>query len=295
MLNFEDFEFQLIIERLHINKDIDEYSDRIYSIINNSTKDKFKFTDLPPKLNIKKLIINIKKMNDGLSGELNLNKSKKTKDGWIIYINLKNGFKLYTLKHELNHALRLTLIGKDKMIKNLNYIKSQNIFAFSKNNEMDQFFYLMYLANDEEINSKIMETNGFIKEVMLKWDVSSLSKNDFLYIIKSSDAYKQSEYMINFKCEDLFKNWDNNKLNKLFYILEENKYELDRIQSSRFSKLRILVKTFKDILINTTNFIDQDHKIYKPIKGKDFYKKWIPYQGNKLRKRLYSLYDHYCV
>jgi hypothetical protein len=160
---------------------------------------------------------------------------------------------------------------------------------------MDQFFYLMYLANDEEINSKIMETNGLIKEVMLKWSVSNLSKNDFLYIIKGSDAYKQSEDMINFKCEDLFNNWDNNKLNKLFYILEENKYDLDRIQSSRFSKLRLVFKSLKDILKNTTNFTDQDHKIYKPKKGKDFYNKWIPYQGNKLRKRLYSLYDYYSI
>lgn len=287
------FDFQLIIERLHINKDIDEYSDKIYNLIKSSNKVKFEFDDLPPKLNIIKLIINLQKMRVGLSGELDLNKSKKTENGWIIYINLKEDFKLYSLKHELNHALRLTLIGKDKMIKNLNYIKSQNIFTFSKNNEMEQFFYLMYLANDEEINSKIMETNGLIKEVMSKWNVSSLSKNDFEYIIKGSDAYKQSEDMINFKCENIFKNWDSNKLNKLFYILEENKSELDRIQSGRFSKIRLIIKAFKDILSNTTNFNNQDNKIYKPIRGKEFYNKWITSQGTKLRKRLYSLYDHY--
>lgn len=293
---FEDFnQFNLIVERLHINKEIDDYSDKIYPMISNSNKSNFEFTDLPTNLNISKLTINIKDMSPGVIGQLDLNKSKETKTGWIIHIDLKKEFNLYVLKHELNHALRLTLIGKDKMIKNLNYIKSQNIFTFSnsKDNEMDYFFYLMYLANDEEINSKVMETNGFIKEIISKWEVNNLSKDQFDYIIKSTDAFKQSNELINFKCDDLFKKYDENKLNKLFYILEENKSELDRIQDSRFSKLKSIIKTFKEIFINRTGFNKDDKNIYKPKKGKNFYDTWIPSQGQKLKKRIYSLYDHY--
>lgn len=291
---FKDFnQFNLIIERLHINKEIDEYSDKIYPIIYNSNKSYFEFTDLPSKLNISKLVINIKDMKPGLSGQLDLNKSKETKNGWIVYVNLKKNFNLYTLKHELNHALRLTLIGKNKMIKNLNYIKSQNIFSFSKDKEMDYFFYLMYLSNDEEINAKVMETNGLIKEIMNKWEVDKLSKNDFDYIIKSTEDFKQSNELINFKCDDLFKNYDENKLNKLFYILEENKSELDRIQDSKFSKLKLIIKTFRDIFNNKTGFNQDDRNIYKPKRGKKFYDTWIPSQGDKLKKRIYSLYEHY--
>jgi len=291
---FEDFnQFNLIIERLHINKEIDEYSDEIYPIISNSNKSKFEFTDIPDKLNISKLIINIKDMKSGLSGQLDLNKSKETKNGWIIYIDLKKDFNLYTLKHELNHSLRLTLIGKDQMIKNLNYIKAQNTFIFSKDKQLEYFFYLVYLANDEEINSKVMETNGLIKEVMTKWGVNKLSKVDFDYIIKGSDAFKQSNELINFKCDNLFKNYDENKLNKLFYILEENKSELDRIQDNVFSKLKLVIKTLRDIFNNKTGFEKKDLNIYKPKKGKKFYDNWIPSQGHKLKKRIYSLYDHY--
>lgn len=290
---FEDFDqFNLIIERLHINKDIDDYSDKIYPLISNSSRLLFEFTDLPDNLNISKLIIGIRKMPGGTLGRLDLNNSKKTKSGWVIYIDLKKGFNLDTLKHELNHALRLTLVGKDKMIKNLNYIRAQNIFI-SKDNEMEYFFYLMYLSNDEEINSKVMETNGLIKEVMSKWEVDKLTKEQFDYIIKSSDAYKQSNELINFKCDDLFKGYKENKLNKLFYILEENKSELDRIQDSRFSTIKKIIKLFKDIFKNTTEFNQDDNKIYKPKKGKKFYDKWIPSQGHKLKKRIYSLYDHY--
>lgn len=289
--DFKDFEFQLVIERLHINTDIDEYSDKIYDVIKNKpSKNKFEFSDLPPSLNISKLIINISKMNKGLSGELNLDKSKNTSNGWIIYINLKEDFMLYSLKHELNHALRLTIVGKDKMIRNLNHIKASNIFIY-KNQELEKFFYLMYLANEEEINSKIIETYGMIKEVMKKMKITSLTKSQFIYLIKESDGYKQSDELINFKCEKLFKDWDNNKLNKLFYILEENKNELDRI-SGRFSKIKLLIKSIRDIFNNNTNFDLSDDKIYNANKDSKFYNRYLPSQGKKLRKRLYSLYDH---
>lgn len=290
---FEDFnQFSLIIERLHINTEIDEYSDQIYPIL-KSNKNQFEFDDLPIKLNISKLIINIKDMRPGVSGSLNLDKSNKTKDGWVIYIDLRKDFNLDTLKHELNHALRLTLLGKDKMIKNLNYIKSQNILALSKDNEMDYFFYLVYLANDEEINAKIMETNGLIKEVMNRWGVTKLTISEFDYIIKSSDGFKQYNQLIDFKCDNLFKKYSENKLNKLFYILEENKSELDRIQDSKFSKFKLIIKTFKDVFFNKTGFNQDDKKIYKPKKGKKFYDTWIPSQGEKLKRKIYSLYDHY--
>ena len=94
ILDYKDLEFHMIIERLHINKEIDEYGDKIYEIIKNSKKNKFNFTDLPVKLNISELIIELKQLLPGVSGELNLDKSKKSKLGWTIYINLKKDFYL---------------------------------------------------------------------------------------------------------------------------------------------------------------------------------------------------------
>ena len=297
MINIKNFELFLITEKLHINKELDEYSDEIYTLMKKSDENKFEFTDIPNKLNICKLIINIKHLKAGLSGQLDLNKSKETKDGWVIYIDLKKHFMLYTLKHELNHALRLTLIGKDKMIKNLNHLKAQNIFAFSKNDEIDNFFYIMYLANDEEINARVMETNGLIKQVFSGVGgyrtYDKITKEYFNSIITGSDAYGTANELINFKCDDIFKKFNENQLNKLFYILEENKSELDRIQDSKFTKLKLIIKTFKDIFNNKTGFSLDDTNIYKPKKGKEFYDKWIPAQGEKLKRRLYSLYDHY--
>lgn len=287
---FKDFNIiNLMCERLHVNNDIDTYSDIIYPIISNSKEVRFEFTDLPVTLNISKLVINIKDMKPGLSGELDLNKCKKTNKGWIIHINLKIGFYLYSLKHELNHALRLTLVGKDKMIKNLNHIKAQNIFG-SFDKDLDYFFYLMYLANDEEINAKVIETSGLIKEIVGN---NKLKTDEFYSIIRDSDAYRNSNLLIDFSCDVVFKKWDENKLNKLFYILEENKSALDRIQDSKFTKIKLIIKYFRDSIKNTTRFDIVDMNVYNPKVGKKFYDKWIPSQGEKLKRRLLSLQDHY--
>jgi hypothetical protein len=128
---------------------------------------------------------------------------------------------------------------------------------------------------------------------MNKWVVDKLSKNEFYFIIKGTDAYRQSNELIGFSCNSVFKKYDENKLNKFFYILEENKSELDRIQDSYFSKLRLIVKVFRDVFKNKTSFKQDDKNIYKPKKGKKFYDRWIPSQGEKLKKRILSLYDHY--
>jgi hypothetical protein len=293
--DFRDFnQVNLIVERLHINKEIDRYSNLIYPLITNSEKSYFEFIDTPNNSNIHKLRINIKKLPNGVSGQLDIGKSHKTKLGWIIYINLKKNFNLHTLTHELNHALRLTLIGKDKMIRNLNHIKASNIFD-TKDDEIKYFLYLIYLANDEEINAKVAETHGLIKDIINKLDTGELSKNYFNTIIYYSDALEIANKLINFKCEDTFKKYNNNQLNKLFYLLEENKLELDRIQDTWFSKIKIIIKIFKDLLSNKTGLSQIDDKIYKPRRGKKFYDRWIPSQGQKLKKRIYSLYDHYSL
>lgn len=288
---YSNFEFKLISERLHLNKEVDLYSDQIYDIIKNSDKLKFEFCDIPKKINITKLIINLKDNNDGNLGSLNLDKCKKTNKGWIIEIDLVRNFKLNTLKHELNHALRLTLLGKDKMISNLNYLKSSLLFSNSNNDEIDRFFLIIYLANDEEINATISELNGYIKEVMSYRGVDKLSRNDFEYILKLSDAYKKANMLINFSCKGNFKSFSKNDLNKFFYLLEENKTELDTIQKSKFYTIRTIFKTIKDTIFNKISF--NDNKLYKPNKNDIFYDRWINKQGNKLLKRIYSLYDHY--
>jgi hypothetical protein len=59
------------------------------------------------------------------------------------------------------------------------------------------------------------------------------------------------------------------------------------------SKLKMVIKLFRDIFNNKTGFVENDRNVYKPKKGKKFYDNYIPSQGEKLKRRIYSLYEHY--
>lgn len=290
--NYKNFRYKLIVERLGINDEIDEYSDKIYHILKNSKNKKHVFTDLPTSLNIYKLEINkLDSKSFNKHGELDINSSKKTKVGWYIIINLSIDFTIDTLKHEMNHALRLSLIGKDKIIKDLNYLKSRGIFINLRNNDIERFFYTIYLASEEEVNAKVIQTHGYIKELMNQQKITKLNRKHFEYIIKTSEAYLDAEYLKEFDCYKNFKNFNKNQLNKFFYLIEENKNKLDNIKDSNFRTIRLVVKVIKDLLFNKITF--DDNFIYKPQKDADYYNKWINGQSEKLKRKLYRLYDFY--
>lgn len=280
--NFEEY----ILERLHINNDVDKYSSEIYSIMKNSNDSIFIFDNIPLNMNIIKLTIRLENISD--MGFLNLDKCKKTKNGWIIEIVLREDFKLSTLEHELFHTLRLTLLEKDKVIRNLNYIRSFNIFNEKEHPEIMDFLEIVYLSNDEEINAKIHEFDGYVKSII---GDQRITKEEFKTLIISSDILNICNLLINFKCDNLFKKYDSNKLNKMFYLLEENKNKLDRYEISKFRKFIYMINR-----IFSKNYYKPqivDNRVYMPIKGKSFYDDWISKQGQKLKNRIYSLYDRY--
>ena len=283
-----------LYERLHIKKEIDEYSEEIYDDIYKSEVKKVKFNNLPINLNIYELNIQIVDFLFFKSnGFLDSNKSFKSKNGWVIYIKLKRDFSILTLKHELNHAYRLTVIGKENVMKNLNHINSKNIFLNIKNSELEYFFSLLYFANDEELNSKVIETHGDIKDSMKQYGVDKLTNDQFRELIINTEGYAIAQMLINFKCSKIFTKLSENNINKMFYYLEENKTELDKIQISKFRSIKMFIKMFKDQYLNNTSFDFEDVDIYKPRKGIKFYDNWINKQGEKLKRRLLSLNDHY--
>ena len=288
--NFNNF--TLIKERLHIDIDMDVYSDKIYKIIKESNENKFVFFDTPG--NINKLTILLTDDIKGY-GELNLNNSYDTENGWYIEILLKSDFLLDTLKHELYHALRLTLLNKDKIIKKLNYLKSGNIFSNKKYKNIEFFMYMLYLASDEEINAKIQEFHGHIKEIMNEFNISKLNSEQFKSMLMMSRSYEISNELLNFDIYDNFKNWDENKINKFFYILEDNKKELDKIEDNKwFKKVRLILKSIKDNFKNSYNIdLYSDDYIYKANKDIKYYEKYFKRQGNKLKRKLSKLFDNY--
>lgn len=307
MRRIEKFNLFLINEKLHINTDIDEYTSKMYtymkSKIKNSTNpNRIEFTfddDIPSKLNMCEIKVKICKLPEGVSGRLNVLLCKNTDKGWKIVIELTQHFKLNILLHEMNHALRLTYMGKNKAIKALNYTNSQS--RFPKNDNIDEFFYAIYLANDEEIASRLPEVHGDIKEFMTKFSMNKLSKKDFMYILEGTKAYNDAQFLIQFDCRKCL-NLDEQKMNKFFVMLEDNASELSNIHKNMFSSdksspsfisfFKILLKKFKDSM-NSNNLLDNDAKKYSPKKGEKYYNNWIHSQGEKLKRKILSLYDHY--
>lgn len=301
--SFTDF---LITEKLHINKEIDDLSNRIYDIVrSDDSKDEFIIKDIPEKLDFSEVVIKFpKKMAANLGGSLDVNKCHKGRDGkWKIYIILrKHRHFLDSLKHELQHAFRLTKMSRQEMSRKLNYLKSGPFFKSMTSGSdlaegIDDFFFVIYLASDEEIVASVAEAHGNITELMNRIGLDKLSKQDFTDIIKYTNSYHKSKKLIDFKIKDYFKNFDKNKINKFFSLLEDNKAELDSIvRKSRFWKWKLFLKVLRDtkkIVNKKISFDDSDTKIYHPKRGPVYYERWINSQGEKFRKRLFDLYDHY--
>lgn len=280
--NFDDY----IRERLHINDDVSEYASEIFPLMSDRSTRKFSFTNTPIRMNIRELTIELIEMDD--LGYLDLDNCKKFKSGWDIKIILNPNFNLLALEHELFHALRLSIIGKDRVIRNLNHIRSFHRFKSTNHPEIMNFMKISYLANDEEVNAKLHEFDDYVKSII---ENDAISFDAFESLIKSSDIPTIYNLLINFKCDDIFRNTNGNSLSKLFYIIEENKKELDRYEISKF---RQFIFRLKSIFSNNYYHLNTiDTKIYTPDKGKSFYDKWIPSQGERLKKRVYSLFDRY--
>ncbi len=293
MKYIDSFPRFLLSEKLHIHEDMDKLSDYVYNYIKNKSIGIYEIENNISELNIKSIIINIADLHTNQGGELDIDKSNLTKDGWIFYFKIKIGCALSTIKHEMDHALRLMLQPKEDILNKLNYLKSSYILDRTK--EIEYFFYMIYLSSMDEINAMVKEAHGDIKEEMIKKNLIKLNKEQFIYFIKTSRPYAKSLDMINFKIKECFKGFSENNLNKLFYLYEENKTELDNI--NKFSKfirnIKLIIQSFKVIFHNKITFLDEPDKIYKPNRNGNYYENWINNQGKKLQKTLFKLYDHY--
>ena len=290
MKNINSFEL-FLIEKLHINKGVDILSDEIYSRYKSTGS--YIMNDTRSGLFINKIYITISDdIGEDSYGFLDINKSHNTKKGWVIYLYLKSGFYLSTIQHECNHIFQLMNMNKNDILNKLNYIKAGYHSNIKSIDESGEFFYMIYLSSNSEINSIVNESYGLIKEAFGNKKISS---DQFISIIKLTRGYNISKTLIDYNIDDNFKNLSKNDINKFFYLFEENKKKLDKINDSKFEffrKIKLIIAAFKSLNSgNTYSYIDS--KKYIPNRGKDYYQKFINNQGDKLKSKLYKLYDHF--
>jgi hypothetical protein len=286
--------FNSFNEALHINKDVDQLAEELFPKIKEKGEGVISFINNgKTNLDFQELVVNIRKnmLNPNVSGSLDVSKSRKLSNGkWFIKISLTPSADISTFKHELNHAFRLTKIGKVASIKNLNYLKT---LPFHKDEDIRDFFYIIYMANDEEINSTVIETFEEVKNKLKKFTNfgSKNTNDDFKWIIQSTPGFIDAEMMKEFSCEKHFRKFTKNQINKFFWIIEQNKKELDAATSGPFRKFKFMGHMIKKFF--NKEDLEDDGKTYIPKRGIKFYDNWINKQGKKLERKLYSLYGHF--
>ena len=107
---FTNFDLFLIEEKVGINNDVVSLSEYIFNIL-QSNKNKYiiKSDDIKTeKIIIDKIIVNILDDKTGISGELDIKKSKITNKGLYSVINIFGKPNINIIYHELNHNLQFS-------------------------------------------------------------------------------------------------------------------------------------------------------------------------------------------
>ena len=170
-----NFKHLLFLEKLHINKDIENLSTYIYNNFSKIQIGKYTIDNsIPPRLNIKKIILNITTFNGKTNAMFNIKKSFKDKNGnWIMILDIVYNFTYETIFHEVNHMYELTRMGKNNFYEK-NILKERkvrnNFFHKLKriyNDLFNDYYYpTIYLEIKEKYNPKrnLNYYNNFFKK-----------------------------------------------------------------------------------------------------------------------------------
>ena len=242
---FSSFNLFLIEEKVGINNDVVSLSEYIFSIL-QSNKNKYIITSddvKTEKIIIDNIIINILNNKTGISGELNIKKSKITNKGLYTVINIYGTPNINTIYHELNHALQFFYKGKTETLKQVANLKSFNISGIDV--ILEKFIYLYYISESTEINSYIAESYIELKDILK--NVKNINPKKFNFelvykeFIRDTISYQHYEILKNYNIEKEFK-----KLKKVEVLAF---FDLMKDQNIFFKKY------YKKNLINLIKFI----------------------------------------
>ena len=244
--------YNLITEKVGIELDIKELSEQIYNLINKDKKLYYKFDG--SLFNVKVMHINsirILILSDYSS--FDASSSKITEKGFDIILNLnKNDIDVKAIHHELNHALKFYMVGKEKYIDKTRELKSYKMSrAFIKNAEVENFIDLVYYSDLEEVDSFISEAYYEIMSNFKK--IESITETDFNKYFetyyKDTYIYNISKVLENYNV-GLLKKHNSDMLVLFFNILNDKK---DLLKVSKNSG------SLKKILLNIRNIFNDNY------------------------------------
>ena len=274
-------------EKLHINEEVDKLSQFIFDNYSDKKVGKY-IINIDPTINIIKIILNIIP-NTEYSGKLEVNKCFKNKGGnWIMYIDIEEKFKLGDISHEISHAFELTRMGKTKLLNKLDFIKKTMKINYD---QIDIYFHYMYIFSDEEISSVINESYSYLKQYVNNGKIKS---NLFNHLVMETKGFRRLKETENISIRGIFSGKKDYQINNFLYVYEKN------IVHEKTTRINSFLQNIKylwnrgSIVYTINNIFDSTNK-YKPKRNLNYYDDFFKKQSEKLKKRLYGLYDHFSI
>jgi len=255
----------IIVEKVGINLDLVNLSEELYNLIKNDKKSFYKFDHKQfntSTLHINSISIIINKSNSSF----NLSTSKITEKGFDININLnENEIDNKVIHHELNHALKFYMIGKEKSIEKSHLLKGHNLSRnFIKNPEIDEFITLYYYSQPDEIDSNISEA---YYELLEKFkEINKITEKQFNIYFQ---LFYKEVFIYNISIS--LKNYNFKKLKKLnsdnlviFFNILNDKKEILKVSRSRNKFINTLIgikNVINDIYLKNSYYNNIDKKV----------------------------------
>lgn len=277
---------QILKETVGINEDVVILSDFVYHLlVKNNSNSLIKITqsELPElnKIKIKELIINRTPKSEVTykKNYLDIEKSFIHSDGHYSIVLYLMDIDKETIYHEINHVLQLILKDKVNNIKSMYNIKSVTTSAANFNDvNMEDFIDKLQKSKESEINSLITETYPLIQYIN--------NQDEFITIIKNSNAYLISQELIEYNIIDGFKNCDEFYRGVFFELIPHIRKLYNKNES-----INSLTDWMKRQIENYNNAYIEPPLTEITEKIMLRYQKYINKQGNKLQHKLFKLYS----
>jgi len=284
--------FNLIVEKVGIELDIKDLSDQIYKLIINDKKLYYKFDGKlfdVRIMHINSILIFISN-NDS---SFDASSSTLTEKGFDIILNInKNDIETKVIHHELNHALKFYMIGKEKYIDKTRELKSYKMSrTFIKNPDIEDFIDL------EEVDSFISEAYYEIMENFKKIGrvITNIEFNKYFNSFhKDTYIYKMSDVLYNYNFK-ILKKYNSDMLVVFFNVLNDKKNLLIiSKKSGKFKKFLLnIINLFNDKYYMSWYYsrIDKNIKIENLDEILEIYDKRFKSASKTIKNKLSKLYS----
>lgn len=282
----KNFEYFIISERLGINQDVEMLTNYLSKIIKNKSII-ISGDNIPIKLSkpINKIVIDII-YSQKVEGRFNITKSRLTEKGWDLYFGFKPNPTIDLIFHEVQHAFKFIMMGKEKSLEELRKIKASKktwstLPGGIKSEKLNTIVDLIYYLDNSEIDSLVAETYADIKELSKKYKID---KPTFINLVESSYSMRICEFVDNLNLDSYLSDISKETKNLFFSLLKDQEKRLKELHKRTFmEKLKFAIKNlFKGISLLKESELDS-----QIIKWERHFKN----QSDKLKRKIWRTWD----